>query len=80
MLFISRKKHRDKPALLVELKWDQSALSAINQIKEKNYVSVLDEYLDNLLLVGINYDKLTKQHTCNIEYFNPEKNMTQVVK
>ena len=69
LVFIPRKKYEDKSALLVELKWDKSALSAIDQIKAKNYISVLDEYLDNLLLVGINYDKKTKHHTCVIEKY-----------
>ena len=39
----------------------------IIQIKEKRYIEALKEYKGNLLLVGINYDKVTKQHTCKIE-------------
>ena len=27
------------------------------------------QYIDNLLLVGINYDQVTKQHTCHIEKY-----------
>ena len=65
--FIPRKKHADKPALLVELKWDKNATSAIDQIKDKNYPAVLAEYQGNLLLVGVNYDKETKEHECIIE-------------
>ena len=49
----------DKPALLVELKWNQDVNTAITQIKEKNYPSVLEKYKVNLLLVGITYDKKT---------------------
>ena len=64
--FIPRK-HTDKPAMIVELKWDKSATGAINQIKEKQYAGVLDEYQGNLLLVGINYDKNSKKHECVIE-------------
>ena len=37
------------------------------QIKEKKYVEILREYHGNLLLVGINYDKESKKHTCVIE-------------
>jgi len=64
--FIPRK-HTDKPAMIVELKWDKSATGAINQIKEKQYAGILDEYQGNLLLVGINYDKNSKKHECVIE-------------
>ena len=51
----------------MELKWDKSAKGAISQIKEKQYVDALKEYQGNLLLVGINYEKDTKSHTCVIE-------------
>ena len=34
---IPRKKHPDKPAVVIELKWDKSAGGAIEQIKEKQY-------------------------------------------
>ncbi len=66
MIFIPRK-NVDKPALVVELKVDKSAETAISQIKHKNYPASLADYADNLLLVGINYDKKTKTHTCLIE-------------
>jgi len=64
--FIPRK-DADVPAFLVELKWDKSAKGAIAQIKDKEYMGVLKEYTDNLLLVGINYDKKSKRHQCMIE-------------
>lgn len=67
MVFLPRKKFSDKPALIVELKWDQQAVGAIEQIKVKQYVNRLEEYRGNLLLVGINYDKKTKKHECRIE-------------
>lgn len=51
----------------MELKWDKSARGAISQIKDKHYVDALKEYQGNLLLVGINYEKDTKTHTCVIE-------------
>ena len=63
------KKHSDKPAMIVELKYDKSAEGAIAQIKEKEYVESLKEYQGNLLLVGINYDKETKKHCCVIEKY-----------
>ena len=56
-----------KPALVIELKFNHSADTAIDQIKRKEYPSKIAEYTGDILLVGINYDKETKQHTCQIE-------------
>ena len=64
---IPRKLHLDKPAVVIELKWDKSAAGALAQIKEKHYGNALKDYQGNLLLVGINYDKATKKHECVIE-------------
>jgi len=57
------------PAMLVELKYNKDADSAIKQIKDKKYPAGLENYLDNLLLVGVNYDKDTKVHECLIEKY-----------
>ena len=59
--------YRDKPAMIIELKWNQEVNTAIDQIKEKKYPKGLEKYKDNLLIVGISYDKKTKKHTCHIE-------------
>ena len=72
LVFVPRKQFLDKPALIVELKWDKSAEGAIKQIKNKEYCRSLEEYQGNLLLVGINYNKKTKEHECVIEKY--EKN------
>jgi len=45
------------PALLVELKWNKNAKTAIQQIKEKKYPSAFESYAGDILLVGINYSK-----------------------
>ena len=66
LVFLPRK-HSDKPAMVVELKYDHSARSAIEQIKEKHYPKALEDYEGNLLLVGIGYDKKTKVHSCQID-------------
>ena len=58
-----------KPALVIELKFNHSIDTAIDQIKRKAYPSKIAEYTGEILLVGINYDKDTKQHTCRIEKF-----------
>ena len=55
------------PAMIVELKYDGSAESAIEQIKEKQYMDCLKNYSGEVLLVGINYDKESKKHSCKIE-------------
>lgn len=58
---------QDYPALLIELKWNKDAQTAIQQIKEKKYPEALMEYTGNILLVGISYDKKSKVHGCWIE-------------
>lgn len=68
IVFIPRK-YSDKPAMVVELKYDKSVEGAINQIKDKRYVDSLEEYQGDILLVGINYDKNSKNHRCLIERF-----------
>ena len=67
MSFLPRKKYPDKPAMIVELKWGRSALEAVRQIESRKYTDILKDYKDNALLVGINYDKVTKLHECIIK-------------
>ncbi|MBO4851236.1 MAG: AAA family ATPase [Prevotella sp.] len=69
LVFIPRK-NVDSPALVVELKYDKDADTAIDQIKRKKYPAKVAQYTENLLLVGINYDKETKTHSCVIERWN----------
>ena len=69
LVFVPRPKYADKPALLIELKWNRSAETAIRQIKEKKYVQALAGYSGRILLVGISYDKETREHSCEIEEF-----------
>ena len=69
MVYIPKKKFSDKPALVVELKWDKDARGAIEQIKNKEYCKSFDEYRGNILLVGINYSLKTKEHECIIEEY-----------
>ena len=61
------RKNTDSPAIILELKVNKDADSAIDQIHRKQYPTQVAEYADRLLLVGINYDRETKQHTCRIE-------------
>ena len=57
----------DKPALLIELKYNKSAVGAIAQIMAKSYPDSLKGLSGDIILVGINYDKETKLHSCKIE-------------
>lgn len=59
-----------QPAVVLELKYDQSADTAISQIHDKQYGAALQDYVGEVVLVGINYDKRTKFHDCKIERIN----------
>jgi len=52
---------------VVELKWNKSAEGAVRQIKEHHYPAVLMDYGGEVVIVGINYDAKTKEHSCVIE-------------
>lgn len=74
LICIPSPKYPDKPALVIELKYDKNASGAIAQIKDRNYPDRLEHYNGNILLVGINYDRDAssenlefKHHTCVIE-------------
>ena len=62
------------PAMLIELKYDKDADTAISQIHRQKYPDRLELYKGNLILVGINYDRTVsndnvefKHHSCEIE-------------
>ena len=61
------KKTSDKPAMIIELKWNKTSDGALNQIKQKNYPEIVKKLSGDVLLVGINYDEKTKKHECTIE-------------
>lgn len=58
-----------KPALIVEIKYGRTAQSALQQIKDRQYVQALERYTGEILLVGVSYDKDSKEktHSCVIE-------------
>ncbi len=62
------------PILVVELKWNQSADSAIEQIRNRRYPEAVSGYGSEILLVGINYDKDApvgeRRHQCKIEKYD----------
>lgn len=69
-LIFKPRKNSSNPAMIVELKYDKSAEGALEQIKKKQYADCLKDYSGEILLVGINYDKEDKRHTCKIEKIN----------
>ena len=72
-LVLIPRKNVVSPALVIELKYDKDTKAAISQIKNKNYPQKIAEYTGDILLVGVNYDKKTKQHQCQIERWHKEK-------
>ena len=69
LLFLPRAKYAALPALLIELKWNESSITALDQIKKKKYPKALENYDGKLLLVGISYDKKSREHSCIIEEY-----------
>lgn len=72
--YLPAPRYPDKPAMLVELKYNKDADTAIRQIKRQKYPDRLLHYKGNVLLVGIDYDRDVpnddpkfKHHTCVIE-------------
>ncbi len=62
------------PALVIELKWNETAEGAIAQIKNRHYPDILKNYASEILLIGISYDKNDKEkkHSCRIESWSVE--------
>ncbi len=74
IVYLPSPEYPDKPALLIELKYNKTADTALNQIKRREYPARLEHYKGNILLVGINYDPEAqnidpdfKHHSCVIE-------------
>ena len=65
------KKASALPALVIELKWNQSAESAIEQIRKRNYPDAIRGYGGEILLVAVSYDRRAaagkRKHSCIIE-------------
>ena len=66
-LVLIPRKNVDSPAIVIEMKYDKAVDTAIEQIKRRQYPAKVAQYTDNLLLVGITYERDTKQHRCCIE-------------
>ena len=65
------------PAIILELKYNQDADAAIDQILRKQYPAKVAPYTGELLLVGISYDKKEKTHQCHIIRINKDIDITK---
>ena len=72
-LVLIPRKNVDSPAIVLELKYNKEADGAIAQIHRKQYPAKVAQYTGNLLLVGINYDRQTKTHECQMEWMKGEE-------
>ena len=61
------RKNVSKPAIIVELKYNDTTDTAIDQIHQRHYTDKVAEYSGNILLVAISYDRKKKEHQCQIE-------------
>ena len=66
LVFVPRTGNHN-PAMIVELKWNQTTGIALEQIKDRNYIRCLKDYHGKVLFVGVNYDKKSKKHACQFE-------------
>jgi hypothetical protein len=74
VVFVPKHGCKNKPSLLIELKWNKSAIGALKQIENNEYTDkILEMAGDNILLIGINYSARTKRHTCVIKRFNGQQ-------
>ena len=68
LVYIPKPERANEYPTLIELKWDQSPMTALEQIKQRDYVDKLKESSSQIALIGINYNAKTKVHDCKIEY------------
>ncbi|MCD8205126.1 MAG: AAA family ATPase [Clostridia bacterium] len=55
------------PPMIIELKVNKSAEGALRQAFDKMYQEFLSAYHGPVIVVGINYDEKTREHTCEIK-------------
>ena len=72
LVYLPSPKNPDRPALLIELKYNRTVGAADDQIRRKEYLQKLEHYKGNMLIISIHYNKDVKSeeykhHTCRIE-------------
>ena len=68
-LVLIPRKNVNKPAVVIELKYDKTVGTAIDQIHQKHYPEKVADYTGDILLCGISYDREAKTHSCQIEHW-----------
>ena len=71
-LVLMPRKNVSTPAIIVELKYNDTTDTAIDQIHRQQYSKKVSEYTGNILLVAISFDRKTKVHDCRIETWHKE--------
>ena len=71
-LVLMPRKNVTTPAIIVELKYNDTTGTAIDQIHRCNYPKKVAEYTGDILLVAVSYDRKTKEHQCEIERWRAE--------
>ena len=66
------RKFVNSPTIVLELNYDKDADAAFDQMHHRRYLAKVAQYTSELLLVGVNYDKETKTHSCVIERWENE--------
>jgi hypothetical protein len=66
-LVLLPRKYVSRPAMVLELKYDGTTGTAIDQIRERRYPEKVAQHTDNLLLVAVSYNREQKTHECRIE-------------
>ncbi len=67
VVLVPYKPKRNEPAIVVELKVDSAVETGLDQIRRRKYPSSLKHYENNLVLVGVSYDRKTKKHSAIVE-------------
>ena len=73
LVYLPSPQYPNKPAMLIELKYNKTVETAADQISKRNYPQKLEHYKGNILVVSVNYDKDMKStngeykhHRCKI--------------
>ncbi|MCR5788774.1 MAG: ATP-binding protein [Lachnospiraceae bacterium] len=71
LVYLPSPRYPEKPALVVELKYNKDVRTAADQVRDRNYPQILEHYAGNILIVSVNYDKESKntdfkRHSCRI--------------
>ncbi len=66
LVYIPSPKYADKPVILIELKYEKDAQTAVDQIRQQNYPANLEHYKGNIIIVGISYNREISNTATNL--------------